>query len=338
MVNIKDIAKEAGVSIATVSRLLDPEKKDLVHPDTRERIEKIILKYRYTPNRVARALSKHTSDTIGMVTQFSADIVKSPYFQGLISGIIEGIKPLHFDLKWIMIRDEEAKTCTLTELLQKHAVDGMVFLSWRLFPNLVKEIEREENIPAVLINDYDRRFRCTIIYCENQGGVTQVVEHFKNRGYKTVGMIRGPEQISPDARERYAAFRNAAKRFGYDTGEDSFRRCNRFEETAGYEVMKEWIDEGKMPRAVFCANDDLAVGAVNALLEKGIKIPDEVAVAGYDDSQRAGTLDPPLTTVRQPLETIGHAAIETLGKLIAKKVKGPIQLKFEPELVVRATA
>src|SRR6185295_9360141 len=120
MVNIKDIAKEAKVSIATVSRLLDPEKRELVHPDTRERIEKIIQKYRYTPNRAARALSKHTTDTIAMVTQFSADVVKSPYFQGLISGLIEGIRPLHYDLKWIMIRDDEMKSCTLSELLQKH--------------------------------------------------------------------------------------------------------------------------------------------------------------------------------------------------------------------------
>lgn len=335
MVNIKDIAKEAGVSIATVSRLLDPEKKDLVHPDTRERIEKIIQKHRYTPNRAARALSKHSSDTIGMVTQFSADVVKSPYFQGLISGIIEGIRPQHFDLKWIMIRDEEMKTCSLSELLQKHAVDGMVFLSWRLFPNLVKEIEQEEeNIPAVLINDYDRKVRCTIIYCENQGGVTQMVSHFKTKGYKSIGMIRGPENFSPDARERYVSFKMAAKKFGYDLQEDHLHRGTRFDAEAGHETMLEWIAGGKLPRAIFCANDDLAVGAIQALREKSISVPDQVAVSGYDDSQHESKL----TTVRQPLETIGHAAIETLGKLIAKKVKGPIQLKFEPELVVRETA
>jgi len=335
MVNIKDIAKEAKVSIATVSRLLDPTKRELVHPDTRERIEKIIQKYRYTPNRAARALSKHTSDTIGMVTQFSADVVKSPYFQGLISGIIEGIRPLHYDLKWIMIREEEAKSCSLTELLQKHAVDGMVFLSWRLFPNLVKEIERaEEDIPAVLINDYDRRIRCTIVYCENQGGVTQIAEHFKKQGYKSVGMIRGPEAFSPDARDRFVAFKAAAKRLGLSAEENHFRRASRFDAEAGLETMSEWIVEGKLPRAIFCANDDLAAGAMEALKKKGIKIPDEVAIAGYDDSQHESNL----TTVRQPLETLGHAAIETLGKLIAKKVKGPIQLKFEPEIVVRETA
>ena len=335
MANIKDIAKEAKVSIATVSRLLDPEKRELVHPDTRERIEKIIQKYRYTPNRAARALSKHSSDTIGMVTQFSADIVKSPYFQGLIAGLIGGMRPLHYDVKWIMIRDEEAKSCGLTELLQKHAVDGMVFLSWRLFPNLVKEIERaEEDIPAVLINDYDRRVRCTIVYCENQGGVTQMVQHFKSKGYKSVGMVRGPEAFSPDARARFIAFKTAAKDLGFSVVDDHFRRASRFDAEAGHETMSEWIRDGKLPRVIFCANDDLAAGAIEALKKKGIKIPDEVAIAGYDDSQHNSNL----TTVRQPLETLGHAAIETLGKLITKKVKGPIQLKFEPELVIRETA
>ncbi|MBI3312840.1 MAG: LacI family DNA-binding transcriptional regulator [Candidatus Omnitrophica bacterium] len=338
MTNIRDIAKEAKVSVATVSRLLDPEKNKLVHPETREKVEKIIRKRRYTPNRTAQALSRQTTNTIGMVTAFSSDVVKSPYFEGLIAGIIEGIGPLSYDLKWIMIRDEERNSCKLHDMLRKHSVDGVIFLTWRLLTNLVEEIQHRIDVPSVLINDYDPKVHCSIVYCENKSGVAKIFSHFISKGHKKIGMIRGPEYISHDARGRFLAFKASAKKMGIPLKDSFFRQCHRFEEEAGYETMASWIRAGGLPDAIFCANDDLAAGAVRALREKKIKVPQDIAIAGYDDSQRHKMSIPFLTSVRQPLEAMGRASVETLIKLISKEAKGAIRLKFEPELIVRDSA
>ena len=97
--NIREIAKKSKVSVATVSRALDSRKEHLVNQETRDKIREVVRKHHYVPNKAARALTRKSSDTIGMVTAFSSDIVKSPYYEGLISGIIEGIRPLHYDLK-----------------------------------------------------------------------------------------------------------------------------------------------------------------------------------------------------------------------------------------------
>lgn len=332
--NIRDIAKKANVSVATVSRLLDPEKKDLVRPETREKVEKIIRKYNYTPNRTAQALSKKNNNTIGMVTPFSPDVVKSPYFEGLISGIIEGIGPLSYDLKWIMVRENEKNTLNLRELLQKHSVDGMIFLAWRLFNNLVNEVRQSTDVPAVLINDYAPNVNCSIVYCENKSGVEKICEHLVSQGHKKIGMMRGPEYASNDSVERFAAFKSAAKKLNFSVKNSFLYESPRFEEASGYETMKNWIQNGPLPTALFCANDDLAAGAIRALNEHKIKVPKDIAVVGYDDSRKS-QIHPPLTSVKQPIEAMGKAAVETLVKLISKEAKGRIRLKFEPELIVR---
>jgi DNA-binding LacI/PurR family transcriptional regulator len=334
-VNIKEIAKKTNVSVATVSRFLDPDKRSLVHPKTREKLEKTIRAYQYIPNRAARALSKRSSETIGMVTPFSADIVRSPYFEGLIAGIIEGIKPYHYDLKWIMIGYDEGKQCNLEELLQKHAVDGLVFLSWRLLPKLVSEIEKKARIPAVLINDYDSKVRCSIIYCDNGVGIQELCSHFRHRQYKQIGIIRGPETISPDAQKRYRAFKNFSKHEGYTLNKNFIFKSEQFSENEGYRIMKQAIQSHALPNAIFCANDDLAWGALEAVLEDKLEMPKDIAIAGFDDSKKKTLRGFGLTSVAQPLEAMGQAAIKTLMKLISGQAKGPIQLKFEPKLIVR---
>ncbi|MBI4358348.1 MAG: LacI family DNA-binding transcriptional regulator [Candidatus Omnitrophica bacterium] len=336
--NIRDIAKKTGVSVATVSRFLDPQKKDLVRAETREKIDRIIRKYHYSPNRTAQALSRQINNTIGMVTPLSPDVVKSPYFEGLIAGIIEGIGPLAYDLKWIMIRNEDREYCNLHEILREHSVDGLIFLTWRLSTNLVDEVQHRTDVPAVLINDYSPSVRCSIVYCENRSGVKKICSHLTSKGYKRIGMLKGPEYISLDARERFSAFKSSGKKMGFRVRDPFLYECPRFEEEAGYQTMKLWVDKGNLPDAIFCANDGLAIGAIRALNESKIKVPKDIAIVGYDDSPRNETTNPPLTSVRQPLEAMGKAAVETLVKLVSKEAKGAIRLKFEPELIVRESA
>ena len=336
MANIRDIAKKAGVSVATVSRLINQETSHLVHPETRERLEKIIQKLHYVPNRFARSLSTQKSNTIGMVTAFSTDVVKSPYYEGLIAGIIEGIRPIAYDLKWILIRNEDATKYTLQDLMSKHSVDGLIFLTWQLFPKLVHEIETHKKLPVVLINDYNPHIRSSIMYSDSKKGVEKVCAYLKSKNIKKVGMMRGPEYVSFDSLERYQAFKTYTKKVGILFDPKFSLKCERFEEKAGYDAIKM---NAKLflnpPQLLFCGNDDLAHGALKAFKELKIKVPQDIKLIGYDDAPRNEYSVPRLSSVKQPLETMGRTAVETLIKLITTKHKQAIQSKFEPELVIR---
>lgn len=338
MHTIRDIAKEAKVSVATVSRYLDPEKKRLVHSETQTVLEAVIQKYRYVPNRSARALSRRTTNTVGMVTSFSTDVVKSNYYQALIAGVIEGMRSTSYDLKWVMIREEETDRTNADELLQKHSVDGMIILSWRILPRLVREIEHRTKLPMVLINDFEPYIRSSIVYCDNKSGIQSVYAYLVSKGYRKIGMIRGPEYISLDAVERFKAFTACAKAHRHKQHLKFSAECVRFDEQTAYETMRSWIPNHELPQAFVCANDDLALGTIRALREHKIQVPKDVAVAGFDDSTKSEFFHPALTSVRQPLEEMGRSAIETLVKLMTKKVSQPIQLKFKPELILRESA
>ncbi len=331
--NIKKIAKKAGVSVATISRALDPSKSHLVSLETVKKIKGIVQKYNYIPNKAAQALTRKLSGTIGMVTAFSTDIVKSPYYEGLISGVIEGMRPLHYDIKWIMIRDEEAERCGMADLTHRHFVDGIIFLTWRLYPNLVHEVEAKPHVPAVLINDYLPSVKTSIIHADNDAGVKMLLEYLAQKKYKSVGMLRGPEGVSIDAKQRHAAFRKYTDAIGIPVKKKHVWECQRFGFDTAFETMNRWIETQDLPRAVFAANDDLASGAIEALLQHKLRVPEDVAVVGYDGSPVKRGGHPTLTTVKQPLEMIGRASVETLDKLIQKKAKPPIQLKFSPELI-----
>lgn len=336
--NIRDIAKKAGVSVATISRYLNPKQRQLVNLETQRKIEKIVQHYQYVPNRAAQALSRLQTDTIGMVTPFSTDVVKSPYFEGLIAGIIEGIRPLNYDLKWVMIRDEQSEGWAIDRLLQKHAVDGLIFLSWRLNPNLVREIENSSRIPAVLINDYQEKLNCSIVYADNKSGVNQICSYLVSKKYKKIGIFRGPEELSCDMRERYFAFKACERKMGFVAKESHCLMADRLDGPLAHEITKAQFAKKDIPDAMFCVNDDLAHGMLRALKEMEIAVPGEIAVVGYDDGPRNEMISPFLTSVRQPTEAMGRASVEILSNLISKRAKAPVQLRFEPELMIRESA
>lgn len=277
--------------------------------------------------------------TFALLAPYSPDIVRSPYFEDIIAGLMEELLAHNCDLRWVMIRDNELQDYTLDKLIQRNPdVHGFIILSWRHFIHLVKELEKRMDIPVVMINDFDPNVGLSSIYCDNRSGVRQIWEHFVKRGYKKIGMARGPEYVSPDARERFEEFEKCAQGAGIPLSESHLFESSRFDEEAGYHMMRFWLRKGDLPEAVFCANDDLARGIIVALRENGLKVPDDIAVAGFDDSSRNIFIDPPLTTVRQPLEEIGHAAVKTLIEIVEKKQFPPVRKRFEPHLIVRKSA
>ena len=336
--NIRDIAKQAKVSVATVSRYLSKDKRSKISPATQKRLEKVIKKHRFVPNRAAQNLSRLSTNTIGMVTPFSTEVVKSPYFEGLIAGIIEGIKPLNMDLKWIMIRDEDAKKTDCQSLIQKHGVDGLIFLVWRLLPKLVKEVQKTKNLPAVLINDYEKKIKSNIVYCENKSGVEALVSRLGQSGYRNFGMIRGPEHFSPDAAQRFNAFKTSLKKCKLPFNPKFTYQSNEFSEKLPGDILEAIVRMTDRPDVLFCANDDIAHAVIHHLQKHKIRVPGDIAVSGFDDSSQNQLMRPALTSVRQPTEEMGCAAVEILSKILAGKSKKPVQMRFEPKVMMRESA
>lgn len=281
-------------------------------------------------------LFQHKS--IAIVTPAMPNVATSPYFGGLIAGVMEGLRQYPFQLHWLMIPEKDFAKVTLGDLFQKSKVDGLIFLAWRFMPKVAKEVHAKKNLPVVLINDYDRKIKADIVHSPNESGVLKVCQFLRSKGYKKIGMLRGPEKESLDAKERWMAFQKGAKKAGYALRKEDVFECPHFEEEVAYKSMSRWMDTGDFPEAIFCANDDLARGAMKAIFHEKLRIPEHVGIVGYDDSMLNDYLNPALTSVRQPLSQMGQKAVEILARHFLKAVKKPVQIKFDPELIIRQSA
>ena len=276
--------------------------------------------------------------SIGLLTSFTPEIFKSEYFTRIISGVIDALRQTDYDLKMIMIKDEEYADPSL-KLLQGHQLDGLLLLTWRIHPKYIQESMERSDLPVVIINDYTPEVKANIVYSGNRLGMNLAVKHLLNRGYRKIGMLQGPDEASLDARERYQIFDELLKEHNLSFDPDHFRKCDYFFEEDGYLKMMDMIHNAKsLPRAILCFNDDIAIGALKALRESWIKCPEEIAVMGYDGIERGKYVAPPLTTIRQPLERMGREMVTILKDLMEKKVKAPVQKEFSPELVIRQSA
>ena len=275
--------------------------------------------------------------TLGLLTAFTPEIFRCEYFTRIISGIIDALRDKEdYDLRFIMIKEGEAPQ-DAKEILLEHNVDGLMFLTWRIHPKFVEEAHNGfQKLPVVLINDYTPEVKTSIVFCNNYLGSRKAMSHLLSRGYKRIGMIQGPDEASLDAVERYQIYCQMLKEAGIEFDTNYFRRCDYFFEEDGYLKMLDIIHKAKpLPQAIFCFNDDLAIGAIRALKEENIRCPAEVAVMGYDGIERGKYVEPSLTTVRQPLEAMGREMVKILIDVIEERATTPIKKEFQPDLLIR---
>lgn len=279
--------------------------------------------------------SKKKRKTVGLLTAFTPEIFRSEYFTRINAGIIDALRNTHYDLKLIMVKDEEYADPS-EKIFEEHDLDGLLLLTWRIHPRYISEAMEGSSLPVVLINDYSPDIKASIVHCNNKVGTALAFRHLVNKGYRKIGMLQGPDEASLDARERYKLYRDLLDQNEIPFEPAYYRKCDYFFEEDGYLKMLDMIQkESSLPRAVLCFNDDIAIGAIRALKECWIKCPEEVAVIGYDGIERGKYIEPSLTTVRQPLEKMGREMVHIMIQLLEKEVEGPIQKEFIPDLVIR---
>ncbi|PKO04591.1 MAG: LacI family transcriptional regulator [Chloroflexi bacterium HGW-Chloroflexi-3] len=323
--NLIKIAKMAGVSRSTVSRVLNdhPNVSDVV----RERVQKIIRDTGYQPNLSARALRSRRSNIIGLVLPQTMDTLFSdPYFPILTQGIAQACNQYK---KTLALFIEGSDKDVVQRVTQKGLLDGFVIQSGKLQESFSNKL-LESNIPFVVVGRPDIPGQ-SYIDVDNVQGAIQAVHHLQGLGYQKIAHITG-DMDTFAGKDRLAGYRQAMQDSPLGLDENLILEGDFGEESAylAAQSLTKWgVD------AIFVASDRMARGAIRALSEAGLRVPEDVGIVGYDDLSPAIAAHPMMTTVRQPVREFGYKAVELLLEKLEDEDSPIRQLIIDVELIIR---
>ncbi|MGW1230379.1 LacI family DNA-binding transcriptional regulator [Streptomyces sp. NPDC001478] len=337
---LEDVAGVAGVSRATVSRVINGATT--VDPVLRRMVEEAVEATGYVPNRAARSLVTRRTDSIALVVSererravaepFVGRMFSDPYFGRVVTGLLEVLRPAGIQLVLMLADDQESRGQLVSYLRHGH-VDGVVLISSHAddpLPGLL----HESRLPAVLAGRPLRPVPLTHVDADQRAGAQLAADHLAALGRRRIGTVAGPQDM-PAGRARLAGFLDALAAHGI---RDVACAEGDFTHAGGAAAMRRLLAERPDLDAVFIASDLMALGAVPVLLRAGRDVPGDVALVGFDDSSAALACDPPLTTVRQPIEEMSAEMARLLLTQIAGPGAPPPSVVFQPTLVRRQSA
>jgi LacI family transcriptional regulator len=328
--NLEQIAKLSGVSRSTVSRVINNDPN--VSAVTREKVLQVVKRANYTPNAAARGLAAGRTRVIGLVIPTGvAALFTDPYFPILIQGVSSACNAReHSVMLWLAEPEYERRQ--IRQIMYSGLVDGVIISSMLLSDSLVQAL-LEGDLPFMLIGRHPTDARASYVDADNIGGAREAVTHLLRLGRTRVATITGPQNMIAGA-DRLAGYTAALRDRGviFDPG---LIAEGDFTEADGYRAMQQLL--ARRPDAVFAASDIMAIGALRALRESSLRVPEDVAVVGFDDLPQSARTEPPLTTVRQPTYRLGTTTVDSLLDLIEYPDSSPRRIVLPTELVVRAS-
>ncbi|MGP2436816.1 LacI family DNA-binding transcriptional regulator [Streptomyces sp. JW3] len=327
------VAARAGVGRGTVSRVINGSPK--VSPRSRAAVEQAIAELGYVPNRAARSLVTRRTDSVALVVpDAETRLFTEPYFSEIIRGVSAGLASAGMQLLLVLARDEK-EHARLASYLAAHRVDGVLMIAVHRDDTLPDELDGLA-IPTVLAGRRGAGETLGHVRADNSGGAESAVGHLLARGRRTIATITGPLDMEA-AQDRIDGYHAALRGAGvpHDEGLIAY---GDFTEEGGRAAMRDLLGRRPGLDAVFVASDVMAAGALQELRARELRVPDDVAVIGFDDSIVARHTDPPLTSVRQPLEEMGRAMAGLLLAEIADRGTGHREVVLPTELVIRASA
>jgi DNA-binding LacI/PurR family transcriptional regulator len=328
---LEDVAARAGVSRATVSRVVNGSPQ--VSADVRRVVEAAIDDMGYAPNRAARSLAGRRSETIALVvSESSVRLFADPFFAGTTLGITAALAETPYQLVLLMTQTDADRDRAVRHLV-RGGTDGALVLSARAEDPLAGRLA-EAGVPSVVAGRPPSGVAVGWVDADNEGGAHGAVAHLLARGRRCIGTVAGPADMVPGADRRTGWARGLAEA-GIDpvpglVADGDFTRAGGEAAARALLARRPDID------GLFVASDLMALGALDALRATGRTVPDDVAVVGFDDTELARSADPPLTTVRQPIELLGTAMARLLVEQIEQDAK-PSGVVLQTELVVRAS-
>ena len=327
---LKDVAREVGVHISTVSRALNPQTRHLITPEIVERVETASRSMDYRPNSAAYSLRTNRTRTIGVVVP---DIT-NPVFPPIIRGVEDALAPHGYAAIVVNTDGRLEREASILETLSARGVDGLIVASVEREDGAIRDLATRGMSIVTVNRRTDDALISSVINDETEG-VRRTLTHLVALGHKDIATIAGAQNLSTGQR-RYDAFLRHAVEMGLDVGPARIGFASAFNEADGERCMEELMARGGRITAVLCANDRLAIGAIMALRRRGLSCPQDISVTGFNDMAMVDRIDPPLTTVRIQQYKVGQAAAELLLEDISASVQRPPRHVILPvELIVR---
>jgi DNA-binding LacI/PurR family transcriptional regulator len=327
---LEKVAERAGVSRATVSRVVN--NSPTVAPELREVVERAIQELGYVPNLAARSLVTQRTDSIALVLPEPAARVFSddPFFPGIVSGVSQELEARGKELVLMLAGSSTGHERVESYATAKH-VDGVIIASMHGADPLPTVLARS-GVPVVLNGRPmpPRRPPLPYVDSDNEGGAAEAVRYLLAQGRRRIATIAGPPDMVAGV-DRLGGYRSALR----DSDRRSIIAYGDFTRESGVHAMRQLLDDDPALDAVFVASDMMAMGALRALHQAGRRVPDDVAVVGFDDNDTAPYAEPPLTTVRQEIVELGRATV----RLVLAVAEGPVEpIVLPTTLVVRESA
>ena len=332
MTTIRDIARHAGVSVTTVSRTL--REPEAVRPAKRDRVNQAIAELKYVPNAIAQQLRRPRAEAIIVIVP----AIDNPFFSGIIQSIENVAHALGYR---VLIGESQGKQERLdhyADMVTARVADGLILLG-SLLPSTVSaamQAGRPGPIPLVLACERFDGLDCPNVVIDNVAAAKAAVDHLVACGRRRIATITGPMGNSL-CQDRLAGYRLALAEAGLSAA-PGWAEEGDFSVESGHLAMARLLAHEVRPDAVFCANDEMAIGAIRAAAAVNLAVPGDVAVVGFDDLRFGAFATPPLTTIRQPTTCIGETAMRMLDAVLHKRTLTERRVVLPYELVVRGSS
>jgi LacI family transcriptional regulator len=328
-VTIYDVAREAGVSMATVSRVVNNNPN--VKPQTRKKVFEAIEKLGYRPNAVARGLASKKTTTVGVVIP---DISNS-IFAEVARGIEDIANMYHYNIILCNADKKKDKEIRVINTLLEKQVDGLLFMGGVVTDEHIRAFQTS-TVPIVLCGTTVDNGEIPSVDIDHEAAAYDAVNMLIEEGHRRIGMISGTLQDPATGYARYNGYRRALENAGIPVREELVRLGNyRYE--SGAEAMSYFLGLAERPTAIFAATDEMAIGAIHAIQDHGLKVPDDVSVISIDNIRMASMVRPQLTTVAQPMYDIGAVSMRLLTKLMNKETVEETKVVLPHEIIRRKT-
>lgn len=326
MITMKDVARRAGVSTATVSHVINETR--FVSDELKARVYQAMRELNYRPNAIARSLRRKKTQNVGMIVPD----ISYPF----LAEVARGVEDAGFELGYnVIVCDSDGdleREADYIRLLQEKKVDGIVFVAAGESSSHVQTLI-EQGMPVVVCDRDLPGVEVDTVIADNVGSGYQATEHLIDLGHRHIGCIAGP-QVLGISNKRGKGYKRALGRYGILVREELIVRGD-FRCRGGYEAMRKLLALDEPPTAVFACNDLMAVGAICTASKRRLRIPQDVAIVGCDDIALASFTNPSLSTVAHPKHEMGAMAVEMLVERIKDKSKPPTRRLLPTDLVIR---